>query len=81
MTALWSVATAYFVMASTFSFRVSNSRDLTALALYGAVGIALGKTTPISQGRIRSEPKAQVKPPVVLVDLKTVLAEMFPHRS
>src|SRR5689334_18308980 len=42
---LWSAGTAYFFMAPVYSFRVSNSRDLAALALYGTVGLVLARTT------------------------------------
>lgn len=51
---LWSAGTAYFFMAPVYSFRVSNSRDLAALALYGTVGLVLARTTPGSRRRERT---------------------------
>lgn len=78
MTALWSAATAYFIMAPTYSLRVSNSRDLTALALYGAVGLVIARTTPRAKQEVRNEPEIRktVPPPAGLVDLMIVLADL-----
>jgi len=78
VTALWSAGTAYFVMVPVYSFRVSNSRDLVALALFGAVGIILVKTRPLPKRPVRYGPEVpEIEPPSVdLIDLRTVLADL-----
>jgi len=75
---LWSAGTAYFFMAPVYSFRVSNSRDLAALALYGTVGLVLARTTPNSRQPVRDgpdRPKHQ-SPPVPRADIRRVLADL-----
>jgi len=75
---LWSAGTAYFFMAPVYSFRVSNSRDLAALALYGTVGLVLARTTPNSRRPVRDgpdRPKHQ-SPPVPRADIRRVLADL-----
>lgn len=46
VTVLCSATMAYFVMPPVFSFRVSQTHDLIALAIYGATGLLLVKTAP-----------------------------------
>ena len=78
VTALWGAATAYFLMAPVYSLRVSSSVDLAALALYGTVGLVLAKTAPRKKRLPRNEPKTVTagRSPEVLVDIKTVLADL-----
>ncbi len=45
VTALWSAGTAYLFMAPAYSFQVSETSDIVALALYGAFGLVLARTT------------------------------------
>jgi hypothetical protein len=80
--ALWSAGTAYFVMAPVYSFRVSNPRDLAALALYGTVGLVFARTTRRTRRRVRNEPGDEPNspglesPPVPRVEIKRVLADL-----
>ncbi len=50
ITAFCSASMAYFVMPPVFSFRVSQTHDLLALALYGTAGLLLAKMAP-ARGR------------------------------
>lgn len=75
---LWSAGTAYFVMPPAYSFQISNSEDLAAMALYGTLGLVFAKTASRLKRRLRVEhDMPQTKPPLaVLVDLATVLADV-----
>jgi hypothetical protein len=78
VTALWSVATAYFLMAPVRSLRVSNLDDLAALALFGVAGLVLAKTGSNASEPFRGEPD---RPPVERVHLPAVLASVMSSRG
>ena len=76
VTALWSAATAYFVMAPIYSFRVSSPRDVVALALYGTVGLVLARRAPVRRTPIERVVPTVAPPPPVIVDLQRVIGEV-----
>jgi hypothetical protein len=77
-TALWSAGTAYFFMPPIYSFYVSDSRDVAALALYGTVGLVLARTRPLARRSWRNGREiSEVRPlPATVVDLQKVLADL-----
>jgi hypothetical protein len=78
VTALWSMGTAYFVMAPSYSLRVSNPHDLAALALYGIVGLAMASVKPIARAAPAREQESQRIQPcqLDLINIKDVLADL-----
>jgi len=77
VTALWTAGTAYFLMAPTYSFRVSNSRDLAALALYGTAGLVIARIRPVTRRvqELRDVPAIEFSPDI-LVDFRKVLIDL-----
>jgi hypothetical protein len=75
---LWIAGTAYYFMAPFHSFRVSSSSDLSALALYGMIGLVLAKTAPSEKQSVRDELLVpRIEPlPRFSTDLKTVLTDL-----
>lgn len=74
--ALWSAATAYFVMPPVYSFRVSDPSDLAALGLYGAIGLVAARITPTKRppSNKLSVPGSEALDG--LVDLKAIWADL-----
>jgi hypothetical protein len=73
--ALWSAGTAYFLMTPLYSFRVSKSEDIAALAVYGAVGMVLAKMVPTTRRTAsRQERPAVALPRALFFDPAAVLA-------
>ena len=77
--AIWSAATAYFLMPPQYSFRISDTGDLVAIALFGAIGLVFAKTLPKGKRSFRDQPEAPEKtlPATALVDLEAVLLDLM----
>jgi hypothetical protein len=90
VTAVWGAAAAFLFMPPVYSFRVTEARDLIALALYGTVGLILtGTVEPVGR-RLREQtgPRKQKAPAGEIVDLQSVwldpesgIAERFRRRE
>ena len=73
VTTVWGAAAAFLFMAPIYSFRVTEARDLTDLALYGTVGLILTRTVePVRQRRKSGAPREVKAPSEEMVDLQTV---------
>jgi len=77
--AIWSAATAYFLMPPQHSFRISHTGDLVALALFGTAGLVFAKTVPEGKQPVRDQPDVpeRTPPPAALVDLEEVLVNVM----
>ncbi|MCU1338326.1 MAG: hypothetical protein JWO19_3907 [Bryobacterales bacterium] len=81
--AIWSAATAYFLMPPQYSFRISNAGDLAAIALFGTAGLVFARTLPGAKRPIQNQPDlpGRKPTPTQLLDLETVLSDVTssPH--
>jgi hypothetical protein len=77
--AIWSAATAYFLMPPQYSLRISDRGDFAAIALFGSVGLVFAKTVARPKRPMPGQPEVpEATPsPAVLVDLETVLADLM----
>jgi hypothetical protein len=73
LTIMWGIAAEFFFMAPIYSLRVSHTRDLIALALYGTVGLILTTTEPDRKGHRRGiEPRNRQRFADETMDLQDV---------
>src|SRR5579859_6866021 len=77
--AIWSAATAYFLMPPQYSFRISHTGDLVAIALFGTLGLVFAKTVPRGKQPVQDQPEVpeRTQPPTALVDLEAVLVDLM----